>query len=165
MQNKINKLFESENWKAARKIIVSELKRDPRDHWLLTRLASTYYEEFDYKKALRCSLRAYNIDPKCPLVLWDLAGSYDMLGNRMKAIEIFRSIIKRGVNSIAFGHCGEGLALARGLVADSYYRMGRCYHHLGNIKKAQSCYRKHLSLRGPGCRSIYSLRYIKAKVA
>ena len=111
------------------------------------------------------SRKAYAIDPKCPLVLWDLAGTLDMLGREKEAIKIYRNLIRRGVDSIAFGECGEGLARAKGLIADCYYRLFSCYQSLGLKKMAQSFLQKHLSLRGRGCQSIYSLQEVKRKVA
>ena len=165
MSKRIEKLFNSGNWRAARKLILSELKDDPKNHWLLTRLSSTYYEECNYKKALQISRKAYSVDSNCPLVLWDLAGPLDMLGRKEEAIKLYRNIIRRGVDKIAFDECGEGLARSRGLVADCHYRLFLCFHSLGLNNKAQVFLKKHLSLRGRGCQSIYPLRQIKRKVA
>jgi tetratricopeptide (TPR) repeat protein len=165
MSKELNKLIDSRNWRAARKLIRSELKNDPKNHWLLTRLSLTYYEEHDYKKSLQISQKAYAINPKCPLVLWDLAGALDMLGREKDAIKIYRNLIRRGVESIALDECGEGLSRARGLVADCYYRLFLCYQTLGAKKKASPFLQKHLSLRGRGCHSIYSLQQVKRKVA
>jgi tetratricopeptide (TPR) repeat protein len=165
MSKKLDKLIESEKWAAARKLILSELRNEPKNHWLLTRLALTYYEERNYKRALQISRKAYAIGPKCPLVLWDLAGTLDMLGREKEAIKIYQNLVRRGVDSIAYGECGEGLARARGLIADCYYRLFSCYQSLGLRKKAQSFLHKHLCLRGRGCHSIYSLQEVKRKVA
>ena len=58
----------------------AKLKSSPNDHWLLTRLGLTYYEERRYKQALKYELRALAEAPNCPLALWDYAGSLEMLG-------------------------------------------------------------------------------------
>jgi hypothetical protein len=42
MKSKIEKLIDVEDWPSARKEIISEIKRHPDDHWLLTRLSLTY---------------------------------------------------------------------------------------------------------------------------
>ena len=165
MAKSIEELIKSEKWKAARKLIQSELKEDPKNHWLLSRLSLTHYEEFNYKQALTISKKAYAIDPKCPLVLWDLAGSLDMLGREKDAIKIYRSLVNRGVESLAYGTCGEGLVKARMLIADCMYRLFLCYRNIGEKKMSQTYLRKHLSLRARGWRSIYSLREVKRKVA
>jgi tetratricopeptide (TPR) repeat protein len=63
----IESAIERDDWPGARKLIEEELAKDPDDHWLLTRLSLTYYEQFDYQKALDLSERALSIAPECPL--------------------------------------------------------------------------------------------------
>jgi tetratricopeptide (TPR) repeat protein len=160
----IEKTIEIEDWTKARKIIRTELKRDSKNHWLITRLGLTYYEQKQYKRALTYSKKAYAIAPKCPLVLWDYAGALEMLGRVQEAIEIYQRLIQKGVKRIAYGTCGEGLAWARGLVSDCYYRLAHCYKHQKENKKAVDAIKKHLSLRGPGCRSIYTIKEARYKL-
>ncbi len=62
-----------------------------------------------------------------------------------------------------YGVLGEGLAWATGLVADCYYRMVDSLDALGDRDRATSMLVKHLDLRGPGCRSIYSLGQVRKK--
>jgi hypothetical protein len=50
--NKINALFATKNWAEARKLLQSQLCKQPDNHWLLTRISTTFYEERYYKKAL-----------------------------------------------------------------------------------------------------------------
>lgn len=78
--SRIEALIEAEKWSAARQAIRAKLRSSPDDHWLLTRLGLTYYEEKRYKQALRYSVRALEKMPHCPLVLWDYAGTLEMLG-------------------------------------------------------------------------------------
>ena len=52
MTSKIERLIEADDWPTARHAIRAELRSDPKNHWLLTRLGLTYYEEKDYKQAL-----------------------------------------------------------------------------------------------------------------
>jgi tetratricopeptide (TPR) repeat protein len=137
------------------------LKRDSDNHWLLTRLGLTYYEERRYKRSLFYAEKALALAPKCPLVLWDLSGSLEMLNRTRNAVVIYQQLTKRGVARLANGDCGEGKAWARGLVADCYYRMAHCLKTLGSKKHADAAYRKHLALRGPGCRSIYPLKLVQ----
>lgn len=127
MSKEIEKLIADEKWKDVRKLIRAALRKEPGDHWLLTRLGTTYYEVFDYEKALFYSKQALELAPNCPLVLWDYASDLDMLGRTKEAIAIYKKLVKRGVEGIAYGECGEGLAWARGLVADCLYRLAKCY--------------------------------------
>ena len=152
------------DWKGARRVIGAALGREPDCHWLLTRLGLTYYEEYDYERALEIGNRAYGLAPKCPLVLWDLAGACDMLGRHHRAMAIYHHLIRRGVESIAFGVCGEGIAWARGLVADCWYRLAGIHSYRARRSSAIRCYRRHLAMRGPGCRSIYPLGEVRREL-
>jgi len=164
MSKEIEELIDAENWKGARQLIRAALRKEPDSHWLLTRLGLTCYEEHNYEKALFYEAQALRLAPRCPLVLWDYAGTLDMLGQNRKAIAIYRKLIKRGVDKIANGECGEGMAWARGLVADCLYRIAKCYEKLGEQKKALSYYVRHLERRGPGSRSIYPIGEVKRVV-
>ena len=161
MSREIENAIEGEDWKKARRLVRAALRRKPNDHWLLARLSLTYYEELDYRRALTIAQRAYKLAPRCPLVLWELAGTLDMLGRYRQAMVIFQRLIRRGVESIAFDDCGEGLAWARGLVADCWYRLARLHSKRSCRRYAVRCYRQHLAMRGPGCRSIYPLREMR----
>lgn len=131
----------------------------------MTRLALTYYEQYDYARALEVSERAMEFAPDCPLVLWDYAGALDMLKRPKDALTVFRRLIDRGIDSIAFDECGEGLAWARGLIADCHYRCAHCYLKLGNPTDAIDQFEMHLALRGPGCRSIYPIADVRKELA
>lgn len=151
----------NDKWDQAQRLIERALVSEPDSHWLLTRLSLCLYEKRDYRRALTFSKKALKLAPRCPLVLWDYAGALDMLGREREALRIYRSLVRRGIDSIAFGECGEGRAWARGLIADCHYRMSHCYREIGNHRKAVDEMRKHLARRGPGCRSIYDLREVR----
>lgn len=162
--DRVEALVESEDWKGARRAIRGALRKRPESHWLLSRLALTYYEELDYGEALEYDSRALGLSPDCPLALWGHAGALNLLGRQREALRIYSRLIGRGVESIAYGECGEGLAWARGLVADCFYRMAKCYKSLGRRKRAVELYEKHLAQRGPGCRSIYPVRKVRKEL-
>lgn len=153
-----------EDWTEARRLIRADLKKHPQSHWLLSRLALTYYEKRKYKQALAIERKACSLQPNCPLILWGLAGTLDMLGRYPEAMVIYRRLIGRGVKAIAFGDCGEGPAWARGLIADCWYRLANCSRQLGRFAYAVKCYERHLSMRGPGCRSIYQLQTVRREL-
>jgi len=87
-----------------------------------------------------------------------------MLGQNHAALKIYRRLVRRGIEEIAFDDCGEGLARARGLVADCHYRIAGCYRRLRRPVMAIRSLIAHLSLRGPGCRSIYPLPMVKKEL-
>jgi tetratricopeptide (TPR) repeat protein len=165
VSSSIEERIAEEDWPGARKLIRAELKRTPNSHWLLTRLGLTYYEQRQYARALQIEERALRISPGCPLVLWDYAGSLQMLKRHAEAVVIYSRLIRQGARSIAYGECGEGLAWARGLVVDCHYRRGESYRALGRKRAALADLVKHLDGRGPGCRSIYPLREVRAALS
>jgi tetratricopeptide (TPR) repeat protein len=159
----VESLIRAEKWGAARVLIRRRLKQEPRSHWLLTRLGLTYYEQRKYEEALACHEEAVFLSPTCPLVLWDYAGTLQMLGRHRETLDVHRRLSRRGIKRIAFGACGEGVAWAKGLVADCYYRMMDSLDAVGDKDGATTMLVKHLDLRGPGCRSIYPLGEVRRK--
>jgi tetratricopeptide (TPR) repeat protein len=153
---RIDKLFEQEKWKEARKVILAELEKDPESHWLLTRLAATHYEERDYQAAIEWGMKAFERAPRCPLVLWDLAGALQMSGEDERALAIYEGLLKRGIKRIAEDECGEGRAWATALLTDCLFRMGESFIAVGRTKAAQAAFQRYLVLRGRGAESIYS---------
>jgi tetratricopeptide (TPR) repeat protein len=75
MSKEIEKLIAAKDWKDARKLIRAALRKKPDSHWLLTRLGLTYYEEYNYEKALFYSGQALELAPNCPLVMKCANGS------------------------------------------------------------------------------------------
>ena len=164
MSQEIEQAIRSEDWITARTLIRTALKSEPRSHWLLTRLGSTYYEQRQYRRALRYSEQALKIAPACPLALWDCAGALDMLERTDEAMRIYRRLIKRGVKRIAAERCGEGKAWATGLIADCYFRLAACLMDTGQFQKAGNALGHHLDLRGPSCRTIYAMKDVKRRM-
>jgi tetratricopeptide (TPR) repeat protein len=149
------------NWQRARLLIRKALKQKPSDHWLLTRLALTYYEQRQYRRALAYDVRALQIAPYCPLAVWGYAGSLDMLEQRKEALQIYRWLISWGEDYLAHGPCGEGIQRARSLIADCFYRIASIQERSGQRKRAIAAYKEHLARRKAGTRSIYSLKNVR----
>jgi hypothetical protein len=165
VNEQINDLIEKEQWDAARATIKSELAKFPDHHWLLDRLALTYYEERRYEEAFSIIERAFEKLPTCPLVLWDYAGTLDALGYSLKAKNIYNLIIGRTVESLATGECGEGLDWAKALYADAIFRTGVCYRNLGIDYLAIKYYREYLGWRSEGYGGIYDPRDVEQELA
>lgn len=160
----IEEYIKRDQWKLARRAIKRELPQAPHDHWLWTCLALTYYEERQYKKALHYSRKALALAPRCPLVLWDYAGALHMTGQEEAAIRICRRLLRRGVHSVAYGRCGEGLPWARTLLNDCRYSIGHSYSDLGKRGLAARYLRRYIAHRRRGVRSIYNLRDVKREL-
>jgi tetratricopeptide (TPR) repeat protein len=153
--DEVEQLIAREDWAAAQRLLRSRLTREPGSHWLLARLSLTYYEQRQYQRALRYSARALEVAPRCPVVLWDHAGALQMLGRHAEAVSIYARLVRRDVDRLARGPCGEGRAKARGLIADCYFRASISLRALGRESASQRAFEEHLDMRGPGCRSIY----------
>jgi len=165
MTKEIESFIINELWGDARTLILEKLTTESQSHWLWTRLSLTYYEQYDYETALKYSEIARKISPKCPLVLWDYAGALEMLQRNRPALRTYQKLIGRGIDSIAFDECGEGIRWARSLIADSHYRAAHCCRKTGKIDDARNHFESHMALRGPGCRSIYNLNEVRGEIA
>jgi tetratricopeptide (TPR) repeat protein len=158
LSDKINTLFEQEKWKEARALIEKARAKPGAgdDHWLLTRLATTYYEERNYKKALQLSEQARELASDCPLVLWDLAGALDALGRSQEAIDVYMGLIERGPEKVGQEECGEGLEWAIDLLTDCFYRVSVCLKHLDRPKPAWEFFVRYAQLVAAGAHSMYA---------
>lgn len=154
-----------QQWKKARSLILKELRIDRDDHWLISRLATTYYEEGNYEKALELEKEARKLSPRCPLVLWGYANALDMLRQETKAIRVWKQLLRRGEDDIAKGECGEGVRWTRSLLNDCRYRIALAYRDLGKFDIALQYLKEHIENRSPGIPSIYPLSEVKKKLA
>lgn len=159
----IEKAIDADDWVTARKLIRAELKRHPKDHWLLGRLALTYYEQRNYEKALHWDIMALQEAPYCPLLIWDYAGTLAMLERNDEALLLYRWLLSWGVKQLAYGECGEGMRSARALVADCHYRIACIWEEKRQWKRSAAEFAKYFALRRKGHGSIYSLREVKAE--
>lgn len=162
---KIEMALDAEQWIAARKLIEEELKRDPKDHWYLGQLASTYYERHEYKQALYWETMALQEAPYCPLLIWDYACTLAMLSRNDEALSLYRWLLSWGEEPLAYGECGEGIRWARALIADCHYRIACIWHEKRQWKRSTAEFEQYLALRKTGYGSNYSLREVKGQYA
>jgi hypothetical protein len=160
---KIEKSIDADDWVVARKLIKAELKLDPKDHWLLGRLAVTYYEQRNYKRALYWNVLALQEAPYCPLLIWDYACTLAMLDDHDKALLLYRWLLSWGEEQLAYGECGEGIRWARALIADCHYRIACIWDEKRQWKRSTVEFENYLTLRKKGYGSIYSLREVKSQ--
>jgi predicted Zn-dependent protease len=157
----IEKAISAAHWEEARRNIRAQLKRKPDNHWLLTRLSLTYYEQKQYRRALHYSVKALQHAPYCPLAIWDYAGTLNMLGRNGEALALYRWLISWGEDYLAYGECGEGLPAARSMIGDCYFRIAGILDDQRQLKRALKALDKYFSLRKRGVRSIYTMREAK----
>jgi tetratricopeptide (TPR) repeat protein len=152
---RINDRLCKEDWAGARLLIRQELRKHPHEHWLLTQLSGTYYEEKKYRRALEFVKKALAEAPNCPLVLWDYAGTLDALGQKRKAISIYKKLLARGVDAIANNECGEGHDWAASLLADCKYRLAYCYKDRKDMRQFAKYMASYCADLRMGIDSIY----------
>ena len=141
---KIDKVVGKEDWVKARPLIKKAIKKYPDDFYLLTQLAVTYYEQKNYEQAFEAIKKAYELEPTEPLVMWHYAGTLDMLGDKPKAIDVFKRIVKKGPEKIAYIDTTEGLRRAKSLINDCNYLIGMCYKDIGKKSLAYKWLTNHL---------------------
>jgi tetratricopeptide (TPR) repeat protein len=156
-------LFQNGQWSEARKLLEAELAREPDNHWLLTQLGVTYYEQQQYEEALKHFQAASRIMPDCPLVLWNTAGALDALGKHAKAIQVFTRLLKGDAKSEADA-CWESPEWSAALKADCVYRLGVCFRDIGRNEPAEECFRQYLDLQLSGIDGTYSLQDVSREI-
>jgi tetratricopeptide (TPR) repeat protein len=152
------------NWRQVRKQLLQSLEAEPKNHWILTRLGNTYFQEGDNRLALAYVIKALRLQPECPLALWDYACVLDDLGKSRQAFEIFSRLVRKGVGRIRTDDCGEGIRWAKSLVNDSRYRAGFSAHSLKLAKSAKAYFVEHFKNRERGVFSLYKRPYARRKV-
>jgi tetratricopeptide (TPR) repeat protein len=163
VNGKVNKLFRRKEWSKARTILLGEQKKDPTNHWVLTQLGVTFYEQRQYQKALQLFLESQEIVPDCPLTLWNLAGTLDALGKPAEAVRIYRWLLQSD-KSPEDDSCWESKEWTDLLKADCIYRLGVCFQHLGKKRRAEACYREYLNLLSLGIDGSYSVSDVKSRL-
>ena len=164
ISNILNKYTIEENWAQAKKLLENELKKEPNDHWLLTQISEVYYEMRNYQKAIELSKKAIELAPECPLVLNDHALHLYMHEEDDKAIKIWDKLLKKGVEKIAQGECGEGLRNAKSLLNDVRIRIGKSYLETGQKEKALNYFQEHLNNRQRGLFSNFTKKEVEAEI-
>ena len=160
----VNKSIMNEEWDNAKLILEKELEKSPDDHWIITQLSEVYYEMRDYDKALELSTKAIELAPDCPLAMNDNALHLFMHEKDNEAIEIWDKMLKKGVEEIAFGKCGEGLRNAKSLLNDVRMRIGLSYFETGQNEKALLYFKEHLNNRQRGLYSNFTKQEVENKI-
>jgi hypothetical protein len=149
-------LLEQGAWEDARRRIEEELKHHRDDHWLLTQLGVTYYEQGRYRESLTPFLDSLKIVPDCPLTLWNLAGALDALGKPEEALAIYTWLL-RSKKSADDDPCWESEDWTDSLKTDCVYRVGACFQRLGRAESAGNCFRQYINLILAGMNGTYSI--------
>jgi len=151
----VEDLIQAENWVAAQRLIQEELRTDPENHWLLTQLGVTFYEQRQYREALEHFARSAKIVPDCPLTLWNLAGALAALGKPRVALEIYTwlALSRRTAEDDS---CWESEDWADSLRTDCVFRAASCFERLNDPVTAEELYRRYILLLSMGSNGSYT---------
>ena len=116
-----------------------------------------------YKESEKASMEAMQLEPNDVLVVYNYAVALYSNEKYLKAIVQLNRILKRRINSIAYGVHGEGLKWAMSIKNDSLYLKAICQLNLGKLKEAYSLIRKHLAKRRRGVYSDFTKKQVKRK--
>lgn len=163
LNDQIDDYFRREEWEKARRLLEREWEKDPDNHWLLTQLGVTYYEQQRYEEALPFFQASLRIVRDCPLTLWNLAGTLNALGKNAPAIRLYTGLLQTK-KSPEEDPCWESKDWTDALKADCVYRLGVCFQDLGKKRKAEHCYRQYLNLLSIGINGLYTLEDVQRKV-
>jgi tetratricopeptide (TPR) repeat protein len=163
-QKEIDNAFDNEDYKSAIRLLKYELKKDPDNHWLLTKLSSAYYESFNYNKAKLISEQALKIMPDCPLVIWDYAGPLFMLGENAAAAKAYKKIIKLSKGDIVIGECWETISWTKAIVNDSIFGLGCVAEITGKKGLAKKYFTEYYNNRLQKVSSIYPIDMVRKKL-
>ncbi len=163
LSNRVNLLFQQGKWVTARKLLEEEREKDPTDHWVLTQLGVTFYEQRRYQEALQLFLASLKIVRDCPLTLWNAAGALDSLARHDEAVHIYTWLL-RAKTLPKKDPCWESKGWADALKADCVYRLGRCFEHLGKREVAKHCYHQYMNLLATGIEGTYSVDDVLGRV-
>ena len=97
-----------------------------------------------YKESEKASMEAMQLEPNDVLVMYNYAVALYSNEKYLEAIVQVNRILKRRINSIAYGVHGKGLKWAMSIQNDSLYLKAICQLNLGNLKEAYSLIGKHL---------------------
>jgi len=160
---KINELLGLGRWEEARVLLEQERARRPRDHWVVTQLGVTLYEQSRYREALALFLESRELLDDCPLTLWNLAGTLDALGRYSEAVQIYAWLLRSEVTASEHP-CWESAAWTSSLRTDCAYRLGVCYRHMKQKATAASWFQRYIDLLLAGFKGSYSVEDVAAQL-
>ena len=163
LSDKVNLLFRQEKWAKARKLLEGEREKAPTNHWVLTQLGVTLYEEHRYEEALQLFLASLELVDDCPLTLWNVAGALDSLDRHDEAVAIYTRLLEANISPDK-DPCWESKEWADALKADCVYRLGLCFEHLGKREVAEHCYLQYMNLLATGIEGMYSVDDVLGKI-
>jgi len=158
--DKLNAFYDNAKWQEAKELLEREVKKYPKEYFLITSLAKACYNLKLYEESLMYAVEAMKIEPNDVLVIYDYGCSLSALDRNNEAIRQWNKIIEKDIDEIAFGDFGEGLRWAKSIKNDARYRKAICSLKVGNKDEASKLIKEHLLNRQRGIYSDFSKKQI-----
>lgn len=147
--------YDARDYPAAEKLIRRIIKNGDTSAWAYSKLSSTLYEQRKYGWALKYAQKAYSLDSKNTIILWDLAGALAAKQFLSEAIDIWMKIISYGPEEAGQINTQMGLSWGRLIINDSKYRISKAYYQLYQDKEAEKYLKEYLENRKYSRNSLY----------
>jgi tetratricopeptide (TPR) repeat protein len=161
--DKLNAFYDNDRWQEAKELLEKEVKKYPKEYFLITSLAKTCYNLKLYEESLMYAIEAMKIEPNDVLVIYDYGCSLSALGRNSEAIKQWNKILVKDINEIAYGDFGEGLRWAKSIKNDARYRKAISSLEIGKKDEAAKLIKEHLLHRQRGIYSDFSKKQIVKK--
>ena len=162
-QNTLDNLKSNSKWQVLKTYLMEMKIKYPSEYFICTELSNTYHMLGMYKESEQASMEAMQLEPNDVLVIYNYAVALYSNEKYLKAIIQLNRILKRRINSIAYGVHGEGLKWAMSIKNDSLYLKAICQLNLGKLKEAYKLIVKHLAQRRRGVYSDFTKKQVTRK--
>ena len=162
-QNTLDNLKSNSKWQVLKTYLMEMKIKYPSEYFICTELSNAYRMLGMYKESEQASLEAMRLEPNDVLVVYNYAVALYSNEKFSEAIVQLNRILKRKINTIAYGVYGEGMKWAMSIKNDSLYLKAICQLNLGKLKEAYKLIVKHLAKRRRGVYSDFTKKQVTRK--
>ena len=162
-QNTLDNLKSNSKWQVLKTYLIEMKIKYPSEYFICTELSNAYRMLGMYKESEQASLEAMRLEPNDVLVVYNYAVALYSNEKFSEAIVQLNRILKRKINTIAYGVHGEGMKWAMSIKNDSLYLKAICQLNLGKLNEAYKLVVKHLAQRRRGVYSDFTKKQVKRK--
>ena len=162
-QNTLDNLKSNSKWQVLKTYLIEMKMKYPSEYFICTELSNAYHMLGMYKESEQASLEAMRLEPNDVLVVYNYAVALYSNEKFSEAIVQLNRILKRKIDTIAYGVHGEGMKWAMSIKNDSLYLKAICQLNLGKLKEAYKLIVKHLAQRRRGVYSDFTKKQVTRK--
>ena len=162
-QNTLDNLKSNSKWQVLKTYLMEMKIKYPSEYFICTELSNAYRMLGMYKESEQASMEAMRLEPNDVLVVYNYAVALYSNEKFSEAIVQLNRILKREINTIAYGVHGEGMKWAMSIKNDSLYLKAICQLNLGKLKEAYKLIVKHLAQRRRGVYSDFTKKQVTRK--